>query len=315
MRATVAVTGGTGFVGKEIIRLLNTYNFRIKVLLRKKSIHKLSKQQIDEVVYGDLSNDKALSKFVENADYIVHCAGKVRGISKNSFIQTNLKGLSRLALYSARYNKHTRFLHISSLVAQKPEISPYAFSKQRSETALEQILPNRDWTIFRPSIVYGPEDREVLPLLKFMRLGIFPVLSHRENRYSFIHVHDLARAVLSWIKSEDCKQKTYELHDGKANGYSWREIFEILGTLNNKTIKSFRIPAQFLYTCAYANISIHSLIRRDPMLSPGKVRELIQPSWTCENTSFSKDTGWLPEIDLKKGLRELGSRNLIPDKF
>jgi nucleoside-diphosphate-sugar epimerase len=204
-----------------------------------------------------------------------------------------------------KYNQDARLLHFSSLAAQRPNVSPYAFSKWHSEEILRQMDNTLQWTLFRPSVVYGPGDTEVIPLLKWMRVGFFPIVGKAENRFSMLHVHDLARAVVTWIKSENCNSATYELHDGKINGYSWREIIQTMSWLYGKHIKPFHVPVSFVYSCAYLNIAVHGILGKKPMFSPGKVCELLQSGWVCDNAYFTKHTGWRPEIDLEKGVREL----------
>ena len=65
------------------------------------------------------------------------------------------------------------------------------------------------------------------------------------------------------------------------------------------------IPAWLLSGVAGLNLSLSRLLRYHPMLTPGKARELTQADWVCNNSDLSAATGWVPEIDLEKGLLTL----------
>ena len=302
MSKWVAITGGTGFIGSEIVRVLKGQGYKIRALVRGQSREKLNKQQVEEIVNGDLFEDKALRDLVRDVDFIVNCAGNVRGISRSSFfLDSNVYGLSNLLNHARKFSPEARLLHISSIAAKKPRVSPYAFSKWRGEEVLKQKGP-RHWTIFRPPIVYGWGDKEVVVLLKIAQFGFFPIVGKGYNRFSMLHVRDLANAVFTWMECENGSNKIYELDDGKVKGYSWKELVRNMSSMYNKKIRLVPVPARLLYGSACVNIGLHAMLGKAPMFSPGKVRELLQVDWTSESFDFVKDTGWHPEIGLKYGL-------------
>ena len=78
-----------------------------------------------------------------------------------------------------------RFISISSLAAREPHLSPYAESKKKGEEILAKRAGDRPWAVLRPPAVYGPGDKELLPLFRWMFRGIGPVLGPPEARLLF----------------------------------------------------------------------------------------------------------------------------------
>jgi len=120
---------------------------------------------------------------------------------------------------------------------------------------------------------------------------------------SFLHVEDLANAIVSWLSvAQACAHKTYAIDDGKSGGYSWEAIGEAVSDGNFWKIP---LPHFLLEITARANLLFSSLLGYAPMLTPGKVQELIQPDWLCDNSEFTAATGWKPHLDLKQGVQQL----------
>jgi nucleoside-diphosphate-sugar epimerase len=159
-----------------------------------------------------------------------------------------------------------------------------------------------DWGIVRPAAVYGPGDREMLPLFQAMFRGLAPVIGAATNRVSLVHAEDLAAALLAWLERGRA-HALYEVGDGRANGYSWQEIIDIAQGLRGRRILRLPVPVPLVRLVARLNLTLARLTDRAPMLSPGKVRELTHPDWVADNTSLHTDTGWTPQIDLAEGLR------------
>jgi nucleoside-diphosphate-sugar epimerase len=159
------------------------------------------------------------------------------------------------------------------------------------------------WTVFRPPAVYGPGDRELLPLLRSMEHGLVPVLAPDEARFSLAYVDDVARAVQCWLAHSGEAGKVYELHDGCSGGYSWGEFIAIGERLLQRRVRRLPVPASALGLIAAGNVALARLLGRAPMLTPGKVRELRYPDWVCDNRAIGNALGWRPEVDLDNGLR------------
>jgi nucleoside-diphosphate-sugar epimerase len=191
---------------------------------------------------------------------------------------------------------------MSSLAAGKPHLSDYANSKYSGEQVL-QNSPTVNWTIFRPPAVYGPGDKEMLPVMKMMRRGLLAHAGPVDQRLSLLHVDDLATAVVSWLSAPNqCRHQTYALDDGTPGGYSWTSMAE---AVCDRKFRILPVPRFLLDGAARLNILFSGLLGYSPMLSPGKVRELVEPEWLGDNRAFTEATGWHPQMNLQQGAERL----------
>lgn len=261
---------------------------------------------------GDLDDLESLRHLVSGVDAVVHCAGAVRGISQMDFERINTGGVARLVHAASEQRPAPRFLLISSLAAREPTLSHYAASKRKGEKALAPVSDKMVWSIFRPSAVYGPGDRELLPLFKWMGKGLAPIIGSEANRFSLLHVKDLVAAIIAWLYHEPRCCGLYELHDGHAGGYAWKEVIHLVSQINRKPIYSFKIPVNLLRVIALLNLTAARIFGRTPMLTPGKVRELIHVNWVADNAPLVRDTKWVPQVTLEEGLRQMFGKRVLP---
>jgi len=303
-KPVLALTGGTGFIGSALGKRLVAAGWNLRALVRSPERSNRLKSLGIEVVIGDLSQRPALELLVAGVNAVIHCAGAVRGRGQSDFIAVNVHGVARLAEAAALQESVPRFLLLSSLAARAPELSHYAESKRLGEDALRAVAgTTMEWCALRPSAVYGPGDRELLPLLRSMALGIGPRLGPAAARFSMLYVDDLAAAVEAWLGAGQPVRGVFELHDGRENGYSWEEAAQIVAALDNRRSYSVRIPRSVLQLAAWVSLGASRLSGQAPMLSPGKVRELTHLNWVCDNTAFNRATGWSPKVQLPMGAR------------
>jgi nucleoside-diphosphate-sugar epimerase len=303
MTDTIAITGATGFVGSMLMRQLSSTGRQIQALIRPVSTHKRQTDITAKWVEGDLDDIDSLRRLVRGANTIVHCAGAVRGSSKAQFNRINVDGVARLVQAATEQSPAPHFVLISSLAAREPHLSPYAASKRQGEKVLSGISGKLPWTVFRPTAVYGPGDRELLPVFRWIERGIAPILGSGNGRFSMIFVKDLADAVLKSLENGECHEETFELHDGHPGGYSWYDVIEAVKQLRAKPVVRLNIPLGLAKALSTLNLILAQIVGYAPMLTPGKVRELQHANWVCDNTALSKATGWTPQILLPEGLR------------
>ena len=301
---TIALTGATGFIGAELTRRLAATGREIQALIRPASIHKRPAELGVRWIEGDLEDMASLCRLVEGVDTVIHCAGAVRGATREQFNRVNAEGLSRMV--QATVNKHPtpRFLLISSLAAREPHLSNYAASKRQGETVLAEKADQLSWTIYRPCAVYGPGDREMLPVLRWMAKGIAPVLGDGSSRFSLLYVKDLVEAVVQWLDRNCGQSGTYELHDGHPGGYSWHDVIDAVRQLRAGYIVRLKIPLALVRLAAALNLFAAKTFGYAPMLTPGKVRELYHSDWICDNKALHDAIEWSPRTLLPEGLQQ-----------
>ncbi|MDR4514326.1 NAD(P)-dependent oxidoreductase [Nitrosomonas sp.] len=299
MRKLVAVTGATGFIGHRLINRLVSEGWYIKALSRSKC----KNTKFIQWVYGDLDNLTALAELTQDTPFIIHCAGAVRGRSFNDFFHTNVTGTRNLLEIASQQNNYPRFLLISSLAARQPELSWYSRSKSYAEQEVIHHSANFAWTIFRPTAVYGPGDKELKPLFKATRRGLLPVVGKPNNRFGLIHVDDLVHAVQLWLDSEKPCNGIFELDDGTPNGYSFESLASLAQEIWKKPVHCIMIPHFLIKNIAVLNLWLARLLRYSPMLTPGKVNELRHHDWVCDNKPLIRALpGWQPNIHLYESL-------------
>jgi nucleoside-diphosphate-sugar epimerase len=142
-----------------------------------------------------------------------------------------------------------------------------------------------------------------MPLLLGLYRGLGVIPGH-SGRFALICVDDLVSAIMAWIHRPDADGPCYEVHDGAPRGgYDWDEVVAAIESVRGRRLIAVRVPRRLLAAAAAASLAFHRLMHRAPMLTPGKVRELYFPDWTCSNDAFGSRTGWVPRIDLQAGLR------------
>lgn len=301
---TIALTGATGFIGAALTRRLAATNRKIQALIRPASTHRQPAEPTVRWIKGDLEDSDSLCRLVEGADAVIHCAGAVRGATREQFNRVNADGLARLVLATKAQQPAPRFLLISSLAAREPHLSPYAASKRQGETELAEKADGLSWTIYRPCAVYGPGDREMLPVLRWMAKGIAPVLGDGNRRFSLLYVKDLVEAIIQWLDLNCCQSGIYEIHDGNPGGYSWHDVINTVRQLRAKDIVRLKVPLVLVRLVAAINLLAARAFGYAPMLTPGKVRELCHDNWICDNKALHAATGWSPRTLLPEGLQQ-----------
>jgi nucleoside-diphosphate-sugar epimerase len=234
---------------------------------------------------------------------VVHCAGAVRGATQAHFDRLNVDGVARLVRAAVEQHPLPRFLLISSLAAREPGLSHYAGSKRRAETVLADQAGDMSWVVLRPPAVYGPGDKEMLPLLRWMARGFAFMLGTGKARFSMLYVDDLSEAIRKCLLNEHLPNGVFELHDGHPEGYSWQNVIDTVAHLNTKSVRSIPMPVMVLGLLAWLNLAVSRVFGYAPMLTPGKIREIRHPNWVCDNAAFTNATGWSPRVLLETGLR------------
>ena len=301
MGATVALTGATGFVGGAIARHLSAQGYRLRLLARRPAaLPALADETI--AIPGGLGEPEALARLVEGAEMVVHAAGAIKAIDAQEFVRVNRDGAAAVA-QAARQAGVRRFVLISSIAARSPLLSAYAASKRAGETEVLDRLAEAV-TILRPPIVYGPRDRETLPMFRAARLGFFPIPGPPEARLSFIHVADFAAAVGACLSAPALPQGVFELHDGKPEGYGWREIAAALGSAIGRTPREVPIGPLPLRLLARAALASARLTGQATMLRPDKVNELRHPDWVCRDSRLAEIAQWRAHYGLADGFAD-----------
>ncbi|CAH0339170.1 complex I NDUFA9 subunit family protein [Rhizobium sp. CECT 9324] len=208
----VTVFGGSGFVGRHVVRALARRGYRIRVAVRRPDLagflQPLGNVGQISFVQANLRYRGSIDKAVQGADHVVNCVGILFENGRNSFDAVQEFGARAVA--EAARAAGARLTHISAIGADAQSSSIYASTKGRAEAAIQSTLP--DATILRPSIVFGPEDSFFNKFAAMARISPFlPLVGGGKTKFQPVYVEDVAEAVALSVDGKIASGKIYEL--------------------------------------------------------------------------------------------------------
>jgi nucleoside-diphosphate-sugar epimerase len=234
-----------------------------------------------EWVRGSLEDVSALDDLTSGADAVVHLAGAIAEKSLAAYLRTNVAGTASV-LDAAQKNSVARFVHVSSLVARQPDISHYAYSKKESERLLQGARTISTLAI-RPCAVYGQGDLATLPLIRELMKARAIIPARVENRFSMIHVADLARILVEAAGSE--QEGIVEVDDG-AGGYQWADLAKITQRHFATPRTMHFLPKILARTVAMASESVSTITGRPPVATRGSIDQLYAGDWVVQKSGW-----------------------------
>jgi nucleoside-diphosphate-sugar epimerase len=298
----VAITGVTGFIGRHVARELMQRGLRWRGLVRSRD--KLAALNLSggEITEGRLADAAALGRFCEGAKAVIHCGGSIAGYSRWDFMRVNVEGTASLVAACQR-SQVKRLIHVSSLAAREPQLSPYAESKAESEKVLQLSGAGISWAIVRPPAVYGPGDQATIPLIRTLIRPIAFMPGDATSRLSLIHVRDLAKALVSLALTDAVHGGTFEIDDGKQGGYDFGEMAATAAAVTGIRTRVIFLPRSMLIVPAWCSLILGWLQGTPRVLSPGKLGELYHRNWVV-NPGCSDIPGWRARIDFSTGFTD-----------
>ncbi len=221
----VFLTGGTGFVGSEIMRQLVAEGHTVRALVREGSENKLAALENVEVRTGDVAVADSLEGAVAGCDAIIHLVGIIREFPGRGVTFQKLHvDATRNVLGAASAQGVQRFLHMSSNGTGERSSTAY----HRTKLLAEKLVRGSglDWTIFRPSLIFGPGSEFVKILAELIRrLPVVPVLGDGQYRMQPVVVDQVAASFVKALKMPGTVGEVYHLGGGAS--YSYDEILDL----------------------------------------------------------------------------------------
>jgi len=290
---TIALTGGTGFVGQAVLDLLEGRGERVRVLARKVPQEKRGFRWVE----GTLNEPFPLAHLVADAECVIHIAGLTRAVNPDHFEIVNVTGTLNVVEAAVRAGAK-RLVFVSSLAAREPELSAYGASKRRAETIV--AASGLDWTIVRPPGVYGPRDTDYLEMFRAAKSGFLPV--PMGGRSSMIHVRDLARLLLALREGgEGITHEIFEPDDARDGGWTHGELARGIGSAVGKQVYPIPLPGFALKAAAMVDEKVRG---RNARLTRDRAGYLAHPDWTVSPDRAVPRAIWQPEILTRDGLRD-----------
>jgi uncharacterized protein YbjT (DUF2867 family) len=283
----VTIFGGTGFIGRHVVRRLAKAGYTIKVATRapESAYFLRTNGKVGQIVpfACDYNDDKSIAAAVASAEAAINCIGILHETRKNSFQRIHVELADKIAAVCAAANVE-RFVHISALGVDRAK-SKYAATKRAGEEAVRNAFPQA--AILRPSVVFGPEDSffnrfaalsAIMPAL--------PLIGGGRTKFQPVYVGDIAAAVMAAL-SPAAAGKTYEL--GGPETVTFREIYERLFACTLRRRPLISLP----WGVAKLQASFLSLLP-DPPLTRDQVETLKTDSIVSPGAMTLDDLGVTP---------------------
>lgn len=233
--AVATVFGGSGFIGRYVVKRLAEAGFIVRVAVRDPEAALFLKPMggVGQVVpmACDVTKPALVAAAVAGAEVVVSLVGILFESRTNSFAATQAEAPGTIARAAAAAGVQ-RLVHVSALGADAASDSLYARSKAEGEQAVLAAFPAA--TILRPSLVFGPEDGFFNRFAAMAGLSpVLPLVGGGQTRFQPVYVGDVADAVMAALARDEAMGRTYEL--GGPKTYTFRELMEfILATIGRR---------------------------------------------------------------------------------
>ncbi|HEX6828623.1 MAG TPA: complex I NDUFA9 subunit family protein, partial [Burkholderiales bacterium] len=223
----VCVIGGSGFVGCHIVHLLTARGACVRVPTRNRERAKeLILLPTVEVVEADVHNPSALAGLLEGMDAVINLVGILHEVRRGDFQQVHAE-LPGKVVDAAKSAGVRRLLHMSALNAAPDGPSVYLRTKGEAEQRVRES--GLDWTLFRPSVIFGREDSFLNLFARLLRALPVVALARPGARFQPVFVEDVARAFVQSLDLPETIGQSHDLCGPKV--YTLRELVEYVGRL------------------------------------------------------------------------------------
>ena len=285
----VTVFGGAGFLGRYMVRALANDGWRIRVAVRRpNSAHFLRPMgrvgQI-QLLKANINDDASVDAAMRGADAAINLVGILAPGGGQRFRALHAEGAERIAR-AATAHRAVRLLHVSALGASADSPSLYARTKAEGEERVRAAFPAA--TIFRPSVVFGPEDNFFNRFAWLARLSpALPLIGGGRTRFQPVYAGDVAQAALNAFNDPTTEGKLFEL--GGPEVLTLKEIMQIV--LKQTHRRRLLVPVPF--ALARLKGAVLGLLPK-PLLTLDQVRLLERDNVVAEGALTLRDLGIVP---------------------
>ena len=226
-----AVFGGSGFVGRNVVRELAKRGWRVRVAVRRPHLAQFLRPmgavgQV-QLKQANIRHRSSIAEALQGADVVVNLVGILHQAGGQGFKAVQADGAAAVAELAAEEGVDA-LVHVSAIGADPESRSLYARSKGEGERAVRDHMPSA--TILRPSIVFGPEDdffnRFAAMAASLPPFSPLPLIGGGKTRFQPVYVDDVADAVCEALARADAKGRVYEL--GGPRIYTFKELMVLM---------------------------------------------------------------------------------------
>lgn len=241
LETLVTVFGGSGFLGRNVVRALCRRDYRIRVAVRRPELagYLQPSGKVGQVhtIQANLRYPASVEAAVRNSDVVINLVGILTEGGGQTFDAVQAKGAEIVAKAAAAIG--ASLIHVSAIGADAESPSRYARAKAAGEAAVMAAVPSA--TIFRPSVMFGPEDQFTNRFAALARLSPVLPLIGGTTRMQPVYVGDVATAIADAVDGKAKTGATYEL--GGPEVLTMREIIETIVAIADR--KPTLVPLSF----------------------------------------------------------------------
>jgi uncharacterized protein YbjT (DUF2867 family) len=287
----ITVFGGSGFLGRHVVRALAKRQYRVRVAVRRPDLagylQPLGRVGQIHAVQANVRNRPSVAAAVRGSDVVINLVGILFESGRQRFDAVQSFGAEGVALAAAAHN--ARMVHISAIGADEDSSAAYARAKRRGEELVLAATPEA--TIFRPSILFGPNDDFFNRFAGIARLSPFlPLVGGGHTRFQPVFAGDVAEAIAKAVDGETRPGSIYEL--GGPDVFTFRELMEF--TL--ATIERRRLLLPLPFGVAKLQAAIFELVSKLPL------RVLSKPLLTRDQVELLRYDNVVSDTARRDGL-------------
>ena len=310
----VLVTGGTGFIGSEVVQQLLDAGHAVRIFSRRRDIPARFSGNV-EVAQGDLSHSQSLIDALDTIGVLYHI-GEIKNTSKAAseknvkLLEEVLRQLKSMSVKRIVFVSSISVSGIPSTVPANEDTEPrlvlndhYTDCKRRSEKLLRENAGDVECVIIRPAPVYGPGSRSLNRLIRILdRLGPvgIPFPGNAENLAPLIHVRDLGQAICR-AGTEPAAGQIFNLTDGMR--HSWREFLETITECLGKKLRIIPVPRLLLQLSALPLDLVSGFF--GVSLDPVSYVSYFSGDLYFDNSRARDLLNWQPRYSLSEGVKEM----------
>jgi NADH dehydrogenase len=237
----VTVFGGSGFLGRSVVRALAKREFRIRVAVRRPELagHLQPLGRVGQIhaVQANLRHPASVEAAMRDSHVAINLVGILAESGAQTFDAVQARGAANVA--QAASAAGARMVHISAIGADENSPSRYARAKAAGETAVRAAVPSA--IIMRPSIMFGPEDQFSNRFAALARLSpALPLIGGGLTKMQPVYVGDVATAIADAVEGKAKPGATYEL--GGPEVLTMREIMQIILAITGRDRMLVSLP-------------------------------------------------------------------------
>lgn len=318
---SILVIGASGFIGSFIVEEALKRGFDTWAAVRKTSSRRYlrdSRIHFLELSFGD--EDRMTEQFREHRfDYIVDAAGATKCRNSADFFRTNTEGVKvivRALLRSGMDLKKFVFLSSLSVYGAPREKEPhedimdtdpmmpdtaYGKSKLEAEQFLGTVKDRLNYTVLRPTGVYGPREKDYFLMVKSIKRHVDCAVGYSRQDITFVYVTDVVAAVFLALKQEESGNGYFITDGGVYESATFSHL--VRRELGNPLCIRLVMPI-FLMRAVCALGSLWARISgKITALNNDKFHILAQRNWRCDITPARRELGYNPQVPLEEGVK------------